>query len=136
MFYFFVAVFFPQVELKFPAPSKTGNYQYSVILRSDSYLGLDQIKPLKVTGCVYAYFYIVLYIFLAIVYCKAMSSAYNFPFTILAGRRNQIIKFLWFKYIFKGSEMFKNCKKFLANTKEDADMCCWISNCLWRYYMY
>lgn len=38
----------PQVELKFPAPSKTGNYQYSVILRSDSYLGLDQIKPLKV----------------------------------------------------------------------------------------
>uniref|UniRef100_A0A667XGY7 Translocation protein SEC63 homolog n=1 Tax=Myripristis murdjan TaxID=586833 RepID=A0A667XGY7_9TELE len=38
-----------EVELKFPAPSKTGNYQYSVILRSDSYLGLDQIKPLKVT---------------------------------------------------------------------------------------
>uniref|UniRef100_A0A7N6B8A6 Translocation protein SEC63 homolog n=1 Tax=Anabas testudineus TaxID=64144 RepID=A0A7N6B8A6_ANATE len=36
-----------EVELKFPAPSKTGNYQYSVILRSDSYLGLDQIKPLK-----------------------------------------------------------------------------------------
>uniref|UniRef100_A0AAQ5XWN5 J domain-containing protein n=1 Tax=Amphiprion ocellaris TaxID=80972 RepID=A0AAQ5XWN5_AMPOC len=41
-----------EVELKFPAPSKTGNYQYSVILRSDSYLGLDQIKPLKVaTNC-------------------------------------------------------------------------------------
>lgn len=38
-----------QVELKFPAPSKTGNYQYYVILRSDSHLGLDQIKPLKVT---------------------------------------------------------------------------------------
>uniref|UniRef100_A0A8C5GG04 J domain-containing protein n=1 Tax=Gouania willdenowi TaxID=441366 RepID=A0A8C5GG04_GOUWI len=37
-----------EVELKFPAPSKAGNYQYSVILRSDSYLGLDQIKPLKV----------------------------------------------------------------------------------------
>uniref|UniRef100_A0A3P8PBJ8 J domain-containing protein n=1 Tax=Astatotilapia calliptera TaxID=8154 RepID=A0A3P8PBJ8_ASTCA len=37
-----------EVELKFSAPSKTGNYQYSVILRSDSYLGLDQIKPLKV----------------------------------------------------------------------------------------
>ncbi|XP_072297746.1 translocation protein SEC63 homolog [Eucyclogobius newberryi] len=36
-----------EVELKFPAPSKTGNYQYSVILRSDSYLGLDLIKPLK-----------------------------------------------------------------------------------------
>ncbi|XP_062323285.1 translocation protein SEC63 homolog [Osmerus eperlanus] len=36
-----------EVELKFPAPSKTGNYQYSVIMRSDSYLGLDQIKPLK-----------------------------------------------------------------------------------------
>uniref|UniRef100_A0AAZ3NWR0 J domain-containing protein n=1 Tax=Oncorhynchus tshawytscha TaxID=74940 RepID=A0AAZ3NWR0_ONCTS len=36
-----------EVELKFPAPSKTGNYQYSVILRSDSYLGLDQIRPLK-----------------------------------------------------------------------------------------
>ncbi|XP_053700031.1 translocation protein SEC63 homolog [Synchiropus splendidus] len=36
-----------EVELKFPAPSKTGNYQYSVILRSDSYMGLDQIKPLK-----------------------------------------------------------------------------------------
>lgn len=41
-----------QVELKFSAPSKTGNYQYSVILRSDSYLGLDQIKPLKVCMCV------------------------------------------------------------------------------------
>uniref|UniRef100_A0A671P0U6 Translocation protein SEC63 homolog n=1 Tax=Sinocyclocheilus anshuiensis TaxID=1608454 RepID=A0A671P0U6_9TELE len=37
-----------EVELKFPAPSKTGNYQYSVILRSDSFMGLDQIKPLKV----------------------------------------------------------------------------------------
>ncbi|XP_010881367.2 translocation protein SEC63 homolog [Esox lucius] len=36
-----------EVELKFPAPSKTGNYQYSVILRSDSYMGLDQIRPLK-----------------------------------------------------------------------------------------
>ncbi|XP_028823802.1 translocation protein SEC63 homolog isoform X1 [Denticeps clupeoides] len=36
-----------EVELKFPAPSKTGNYQYSVVLRSDSYMGLDQIKPLK-----------------------------------------------------------------------------------------
>ncbi|XP_038838297.1 translocation protein SEC63 homolog isoform X2 [Salvelinus namaycush] len=36
-----------EVELKFPAPSKTGNYQYSVVLRSDSYLGLDQIRPLK-----------------------------------------------------------------------------------------
>lgn len=43
------ALFSFQVELRFPAPSKTGNYQYSVILRSDSYLGLDQIKPLKVT---------------------------------------------------------------------------------------
>lgn len=50
-------VIVPQVELKFPAPSKTGNYQYSVILRSDSYMGLDQIKPLKVTRrlCVHAY---------------------------------------------------------------------------------
>ncbi|MBN3273749.1 SEC63 protein, partial [Polyodon spathula] len=37
-----------EVELKFPAPSKPGNYQYSVILRSDSFMGLDQIKPLKV----------------------------------------------------------------------------------------
>lgn len=36
-----------EVELKFPAPSKPGNYQYTVFLRSDSYLGLDQIKPLK-----------------------------------------------------------------------------------------
>ncbi|XP_014850032.1 PREDICTED: translocation protein SEC63 homolog isoform X2 [Poecilia mexicana] len=36
-----------EVELKFPAPSKAGNYQYSVILRSDSYMGLDQFKPLK-----------------------------------------------------------------------------------------
>ena len=38
----------PQVELKFPAPSKTGNHQDSVIMRSDPYLGLDQGKPLKV----------------------------------------------------------------------------------------
>ncbi|XP_028653457.1 translocation protein SEC63 homolog [Erpetoichthys calabaricus] len=36
-----------EVELKFPAPSKPGNYQYSVILKSDSYMGLDMIKPLK-----------------------------------------------------------------------------------------
>ncbi|PKU47840.1 hypothetical protein llap_1879 [Limosa lapponica baueri] len=35
------------VELKFPAPGKPGNYQYTVYLRSDSYMGLDQIKPLK-----------------------------------------------------------------------------------------
>ncbi|MGH0164007.1 UNVERIFIED_CONTAM: hypothetical protein FKN15_046509 [Acipenser sinensis] len=36
-----------EVELKFSAPSKPGNYQYFVILRSDSFMGLDQIKPLK-----------------------------------------------------------------------------------------
>ncbi|KAK6489359.1 translocation protein SEC63-like protein [Huso huso] len=36
-----------EVELRFPAPSKPGNYQYSVILKSDSFMGLDQIKPLK-----------------------------------------------------------------------------------------
>ncbi|XP_073531907.1 translocation protein SEC63 homolog [Phyllobates terribilis] len=36
-----------EVELKFPAPSKPGNYQYTVFLRSDSYMGLDQVKPLK-----------------------------------------------------------------------------------------
>ncbi|XP_018409038.1 PREDICTED: translocation protein SEC63 homolog [Nanorana parkeri] len=36
-----------EVELKFPAPSKPGNYQYTMFLRSDSYMGLDQIKPLK-----------------------------------------------------------------------------------------
>uniref|UniRef100_A0A8C5RST3 Translocation protein SEC63 homolog n=1 Tax=Laticauda laticaudata TaxID=8630 RepID=A0A8C5RST3_LATLA len=36
-----------EVELKFPAPGKPGNYQYTVYLRSDSYMGLDQIKPLK-----------------------------------------------------------------------------------------
>ncbi len=45
----YLSFLFPQVELKFPAPSKTGNYQYSVILRSDSFMGLDQIKPLKVS---------------------------------------------------------------------------------------
>ncbi|XP_038616856.1 translocation protein SEC63 homolog [Tachyglossus aculeatus] len=36
-----------EVELKFPAPGKPGNYQYTVYLRSDSYMGLDQRKPLK-----------------------------------------------------------------------------------------
>ncbi|KAI5945425.1 Translocation protein SEC63 [Manis javanica] len=36
-----------EIELKFPAPGKPGNYQYTVFLRSDSYMGLDQIKPLK-----------------------------------------------------------------------------------------
>ncbi|XP_005992542.1 translocation protein SEC63 homolog [Latimeria chalumnae] len=36
-----------EIELKFPAPCKPGNYQYTVVLRSDSYIGLDQIKPLK-----------------------------------------------------------------------------------------
>lgn len=36
-----------EVELKFPAPSKPGNFQYTVFLRSDSYMGLDQIIPLK-----------------------------------------------------------------------------------------
>lgn len=41
------------MELKFPAPSKTGKYQYFVVLRSDSYLGLDQFKPLKVTAEVF-----------------------------------------------------------------------------------
>uniref|UniRef100_A0A8C3KTK5 SEC63 homolog, protein translocation regulator n=1 Tax=Chrysolophus pictus TaxID=9089 RepID=A0A8C3KTK5_CHRPC len=41
------SLFFPEVELKFPAPGKPGNYQYTVYLRSDSYMGLDQIKPLK-----------------------------------------------------------------------------------------
>uniref|UniRef100_A0A8C9FW76 SEC63 homolog, protein translocation regulator n=1 Tax=Pavo cristatus TaxID=9049 RepID=A0A8C9FW76_PAVCR len=42
-----IAISVLQVELKFPAPGKPGNYQYTVYLRSDSYMGLDQIKPLK-----------------------------------------------------------------------------------------
>lgn len=45
-----------QVELKFPAPGKPGNYQYTVYLRSDSYMGLDQIKPLKVMfNCIFCW---------------------------------------------------------------------------------
>uniref|UniRef100_A0A8C3H846 Translocation protein SEC63 homolog n=1 Tax=Chrysemys picta bellii TaxID=8478 RepID=A0A8C3H846_CHRPI len=41
------SLYFPEVELKFPAPGKPGNYQYTVYLRSDSFMGLDQVKPLK-----------------------------------------------------------------------------------------
>lgn len=47
-----------QVELKFPAPGKPGNYQYTVYLRSDSYMGLDQIKPLKVMfNCIFCWLF-------------------------------------------------------------------------------
>ena len=37
-----------QKEFRFPAPPKPGVYQYTVILRSDSYLGLDQSHTFKV----------------------------------------------------------------------------------------
>lgn len=36
-----------EVELKFPAPRRPGIHQYIVCLRSDSYVGLDRIQPLK-----------------------------------------------------------------------------------------
>ncbi|ELK07060.1 Translocation protein SEC63 like protein [Pteropus alecto] len=42
---------FPTIDivnhLVFPIDPKPGNYQYAVFLRSESCMGLDQIKPLK-----------------------------------------------------------------------------------------
>lgn len=44
-----------EIELKFTAPPKPGVYQYSVIVRSDSYVDFDVSKPLKVSiNCDYA----------------------------------------------------------------------------------
>lgn len=40
---------FNQVELRFLAPKSPGNYTYSVILRSDSYLDFDVIQQIKVS---------------------------------------------------------------------------------------
>lgn len=37
-----------EVQLKFTAPEKTGPYQYSVIVRSDSYVDFDTMKTFKV----------------------------------------------------------------------------------------
>ena len=39
-----------QVQLKFSAPAKIGVYQYTVVLRSDSYMDFDQAHSFKV-GC-------------------------------------------------------------------------------------
>lgn len=36
-----------EVELKFPAPGESGNYQYAVCLRSHSCMDLDQMQLLK-----------------------------------------------------------------------------------------
>ena len=48
-YYIYVFIFDIQVQLKFSAPPKPGNYQYSVILRSDSYfLDFDRIATIKV----------------------------------------------------------------------------------------
>jgi len=44
-----VHVFSEQKEFRFPAPPKPGVYQYTIVLRSDSYLGLDQSHTFKVT---------------------------------------------------------------------------------------
>jgi len=37
-----------EVQLKFTAPEKTGTYQYSVVVRSDSYVDFDTMKTFKV----------------------------------------------------------------------------------------
>lgn len=37
-----------QKEFRFPAPPKPGVYQYTVVLRSDSYLGLVQTHTFKI----------------------------------------------------------------------------------------
>jgi len=37
-----------EIQLKFTAPEKTGTYQYSVIVRSDSYIEFDTMKTFKV----------------------------------------------------------------------------------------
>ena len=36
-----------EVELKFTAPGKPGHYGFSVVIRSDSYLGLDHVDDIK-----------------------------------------------------------------------------------------
>ncbi len=38
-----------QIQLKFSAPPKVGNYQYTVILRSDSYFDFDLHHNFKVS---------------------------------------------------------------------------------------
>jgi translocation protein SEC63 len=38
------------VQLKFSAPPKPGVYQYSVVLRSDSYMDFDQTQFIKVSA--------------------------------------------------------------------------------------
>ena len=43
-----------QKEFRFPAPPKPGVYQYTIVLRSDSYLGLDQSHTFKVITCTYS----------------------------------------------------------------------------------
>ncbi|CAM9103119.1 unnamed protein product [Lampetra fluviatilis] len=35
------------MELRFPAPERPAVYSFAVVLRSDSYLGFDQVHPLK-----------------------------------------------------------------------------------------
>ena len=37
-----------EVELKFTAPKKPGLYTFTVVLRSDAYLGFDQSRDIKV----------------------------------------------------------------------------------------
>ena len=37
-----------EVELKFTAPKKPGLYTFTVVLRSDAYLGFDQTRDIKV----------------------------------------------------------------------------------------
>ena len=36
-----------EVELKFTAPSKEGTYNFTVCVRSDSYLGVDLLEDIK-----------------------------------------------------------------------------------------
>ena len=40
-----------EVELIFTAPPKPGHYLFTVTVRSDSYLGLDVLKDIKLEVC-------------------------------------------------------------------------------------
>jgi len=38
------------IDVKFPAPSKPGSYQYTMCLKSDSYIDMDLYQTLKVSS--------------------------------------------------------------------------------------
>ncbi len=65
-----------EIQLKFTAPFKPGFYTFAVCLRSDSYLGFDQMKEIKV--CIFLLLFFPYHFFILSLICIVLIRFFYF----------------------------------------------------------